>query len=109
VLCEGNAAGFDDWQVDYLGRYLKLDDNQKGLLAAVKDASSKAAVSTHSACPGDLPLTWSGQLETMQGRLEALLAAVQTVRPVVDAFVAALSDEQKARFNSIGFSYGRYR
>jgi hypothetical protein len=108
-LCEGNAAGFEDWQVDHLARYIKLDDNQKALLATVKDAVGKAAVTTHSACPGDLPLTWSGQLETMQGRLEAMLAAVQSVRPAIDAFVGSLSDEQKARLNAIGFGYTRYR
>jgi hypothetical protein len=108
-LCEANAAGFEDWQFDHLGRYIKLDDNQKALLATVKDTVGKAAVTTHAACPTDLPLTWSGQLETMQGRLEALLAAVQAVRPVVDAFVGSLSDEQKPRLNSIGFGYTRYR
>jgi hypothetical protein len=109
ALCAANTAGFDDWQVDGIARYIKLDDNQKALLATVKDAAAKAAVTTHAACPRDLPLTWSGQLETMQGRLEAVLSAVQTVRPAVDAFVGSLSDEQKARLNSIGFGYARYR
>jgi hypothetical protein len=109
ALCEGNAANFDDWQVDHVSRYIKLDDNQKALLAAIKDAAAKAAVTMHSPCPRDVPVTWSGQLETMQGRLEAALAAVQAVRPVVDAFVGSLSDEQKARLNSIGFGYARYR
>jgi hypothetical protein len=75
----------------------------------VQDAVAKAAVATHTACPSDTPLTWSGQLDTLQARLAAVLAAVQTVIPVVDAFVASLTDEQKARLNSVGFGYARYR
>jgi hypothetical protein len=109
AVCEGNTVGFDDWQVDHVAGYIKLDDNQKALLATVQDAVSKAAVATHTACPSDTPLTWSGQLDTLQARLAAVLAAVQTVIPVVDAFVASLTDEQKARLNSVGFGYARYR
>ena len=37
----------------------------------------------------------------MQSRLEAMLAAVQTVRPALDRFYEALTDEQKARFNAV--------
>jgi hypothetical protein len=35
------------------------------------------------------------------GRLQVMLAAVQTVRPALDRFYKSLSDEQKARFNAI--------
>ena len=37
----------------------------------------------------------------MQSRLEVMLAAVQTVRPALDNFYGALTDEQKARFNAV--------
>jgi hypothetical protein len=109
ALCEGNTAGFGSWQVDRIARYIKLDDNQQTLLAAVKDAVAKAADATHAGCPDAAPLTWSGELETVQTRLEAVLGAVQLVRPTVDAFFAALSDEQKARLHAVGWGYARYR
>jgi hypothetical protein len=38
----------------------------------------------------------------MRNRLEAMLAAVHTVRPALDKFYQSLSDEQKARFNALG-------
>jgi hypothetical protein len=37
----------------------------------------------------------------MRQRLDAMLQAVRTVRPVVDKFYQSLNDEQKARFNAL--------
>ena len=37
----------------------------------------------------------------MRQRLDAMLAAVRTVRPVVEKFYQLLNDEQKARFNAL--------
>ena len=40
-------------------------------------------------------------LAAMEGRLQVMLQAVQTVRPPLDRFYQQLSDEQKARFNAV--------
>jgi hypothetical protein len=40
----------------------------------------------------------------MEKRLEAMLAAAKTVQPALANFYNALSDEQKARFNTLGSS-----
>src|SRR5205823_707245 len=53
------------------------------------------------ACPTALPSTPTGRIEAMRQRLEAMLAAVRTVRPVVEKFYQSLNDEQKARFNAL--------
>jgi hypothetical protein len=37
----------------------------------------------------------------MEKRLDATLAAVKTVQPALAKFYNSLSDEQKARFNSL--------
>jgi len=37
----------------------------------------------------------------MRSRVEAMLQAVQVVRPALDAFYSSLSDEQKERFNGL--------
>jgi hypothetical protein len=39
--------------------------------------------------------------EAMEKRLQATLAAVRTVQPALTKFYDSLSDEQKARFNSL--------
>ena len=54
-----------------------------------------------AACPTALPSTPTGRIEAMRQRLDAMLAAVRTVRPVVEKFYQSLNDEQKARFNAL--------
>jgi phage-related tail protein len=45
----------------------------------------------------------------MVQRMQAINAAVQTVKPALQAFYSSLSDEQKARFNEIGMQLGQPR
>ena len=54
-----------------------------------------------AACPDDVPLTPVGRLEAMQTRLDAMLQAAKLMQPALDEFYAALSSEQKARFNTL--------
>jgi LTXXQ motif family protein len=46
-------------------------------------------------------LTPTGRVEAMEKRLDATLGAVKTVQPALAKFYNSLSDEQKARFNSL--------
>ena len=46
-------------------------------------------------------LTPTGRVEAMEKRLDATLGAVKTVQPPLAKFYNSLSDEQKARFNSL--------
>jgi hypothetical protein len=43
----------------------------------------------------------------METRLDAMSAAVKTIRPALEGFYATLSDEQKAKLDSSG-SRGRF-
>src|SRR5207244_12906326 len=54
-----------------------------------------------AARPTALRSTPTGRIEAMRQRLEAMLAAVRTVRPVLEKFYDSLNDEQKARFNAL--------
>ena len=38
----------------------------------------------------------------MQQRIEAMIAAANTVRPALEEFYASLNDEQKAKLNRLG-------
>ena len=55
-----------------------------------------------NACPDVAPLTPVGRLEAMEKRLEAMVQAGKTVQPAMEEFYASLSNEQKARFNTLG-------
>jgi len=67
----------------------------------LKDASLKAAESLKANCPSYQSLTPTGRVEAMEQRLQAMLAAVRTVQPALTRFYDGLSDEQKARFNTL--------
>ena len=55
-----------------------------------------------AACPDFIALTPVGRLEAMEKRLEAMVQAGKTVQPAMEEFYASLSNEQKARFNTLG-------
>ena len=49
-----------------------------------------------------MPQTIEERLSAVDARLSAMLQAVKTLHPALDAFYALLDDEQKARFNTMG-------
>jgi len=104
ALCKQPGSGVTAWPVAEISSKVGLNDEQKQLLADVKNAGDKAASVFKAACPTEaaFPLTPPGRLTAMTARLDATLEAVQTVRPALEKFYASLSDEQKERFNEIG-------
>jgi hypothetical protein len=74
---------------------------QRSALDELKDASARAAEGLKANCPTYQSLTPTGRVEAMEKRLKATLGAVRTVEPALTKFYDSLSDEQKARFNSL--------
>ena len=74
---------------------------QKEALDRLSTATKNAVEKLQAACPDDVPLTPLGRLEAMEKRLDAMLQAAALVQPGLDEFYAALSNEQKARFNTL--------
>jgi hypothetical protein len=97
--CGPAAAGFGQWRIDQLEREIKLTDLQRAKLDDLKAASIKAAEGMRSACSADLPTTMIGRMDAIEKRMEAMLQAIRTIRPSLEAFYSTLSDEQKARID----------
>ena len=106
-MCGPRAAGFAEWRLDRLERVIKPTEAQRAKFDEFKAASNKAAETIRAACPTDVPATIVGRIEAMEKRLDAMLQAIKTVRPALDAFYATLSDEQKASLNA-GSGRGRF-
>ena len=53
-------------------------------------------------CQPDDNLTPPDRLATADTRLDAMLDAIKQVAPALDDFLATLSEEQKAQFETIG-------
>ncbi|HEY7297729.1 MAG TPA: Spy/CpxP family protein refolding chaperone [Xanthobacteraceae bacterium] len=100
-LCSGQTAGLTDWPIERIAQTVEPNDAQRGLLNDLKDATAKALDTLKAACPTALPSTPTGRIEAMRQRLEAMSAAVRTVRPALEKFYDSLNDEQKARFDAL--------
>jgi hypothetical protein len=100
-VCSDDAAQLTAWPIQRISEVVEPTEAQRPALDELQAASAKAIDMLKSGCPKDLPSIPTGRLAAMEGRLQVMLAAVQTVRPAVERFYQSLSDEQKARFNAI--------
>lgn len=92
---EGNRIATS--MVDRLEQLTQPTEGQRAPFEAVKDAAARANEIARTACPTERPITPPGRLAAAEKRLEALLQAIRTVRPTMEAFYGSLTDEQKAR------------
>jgi hypothetical protein len=100
-ICSGQAKGVTDFSIQKIADQVAPDASQRALLNALKAATIKAVDILQAACPADLPSTATGRLAVMRTRVEAMLKAVETVRPALEKFYHSMSDEQRARFNAM--------
>jgi uncharacterized protein YicC (UPF0701 family) len=100
-ICTQQSPGLTAFPIERIAQTVAPTEVQKALLDKLKDATAKAVDILQAACPTELPSTPTGRLEALERRLEAMVAAVQTVRPALEQFYASLNDEQKARFNAV--------
>jgi hypothetical protein len=75
---------------------------QQDAFNALKQASVDAANKLQAACPSQIPQSPVGRLDAVKTRLGAMLDAMKAVRPKLQQFYASLSDEQRARFDTMG-------
>jgi len=105
-LCGDRTPGLTDWPIERIERTVAPTQRQQAALRELKTASTKAVEVLHAACPIDAVATPLARLDAMEKRLEAMLRAVDLVRPALESFYDSLRDEQKARFNAIGYAGG---
>jgi hypothetical protein len=108
-FCTDQAKGVTAWPLQQISEAVQPNEDQKRLLDNLQKASADAAARFREACPEAVPMTPPGRLQAMIQRLQATDEAVKTVKPAVEEFYGALSDEQKARFNEIGPQLGQPR
>jgi len=77
------------------------DDKQKEALDRLDDVSAKAASMLQATCPAEIPGSTEARLDAMGKRLKATATAMNEVRPALAGFYDSLTDEQKARFNTM--------
>jgi hypothetical protein len=95
-------AGMMAWPTEQIDRVVRPDDGQRGKLQNLQSAASRAADTIKAACPADVPATPPARLAAVGDRLQAMLHGAETMQPALADFYNSLSDDQKARFNSMG-------
>ncbi|GAB6999354.1 hypothetical protein JCM18382A_41220 [Bradyrhizobium sp. 17-4] len=90
------------WPSEIIERDVKPTDAQRASLDALRDAATKAEDALKSSCPPSDARTPPARLAAVGARLDSMLQAIGTVRPALDTFYGALSDEQKAAFDAVG-------
>jgi len=102
--CSATEPGVTAWPTADIDARVHPTDAQRASLAALQDATAKAADILKASCQTNEPITPPARLEAVGKRLDAMLQAVRTVRTALDDFYGRLSDEQKAQFEAIGQS-----
>ena len=100
-FCDEKTPSVTDLPIDRIAQAVQPTPPQRAALDALKDASIRAAERLKVDCPTYQTLTPTGRVEAMEKRLDATLSAVKTMQPALAKFYDSLSDEQKARFNSL--------
>jgi hypothetical protein len=90
------------WPTEQIDRVVRPDDAERAKLDALQAAVDQAATTIKAACPTEPPSTPPARLAAIGQHLQAMLQAVQTIRPALVDFYNSLSDDQKARFNTLG-------
>jgi hypothetical protein len=100
-MCDEGSREIAGLPVDQFRRAVKADEAQRAALDDLAKAALKAAQDIKAACPTAPALTAPGRLAATQMRLEAMVAAVATVRPPLEKLYGLLSDEQKEQITTL--------
>jgi len=101
-LCGDPEKGITAWPLASITQAVRPTPEQRALLDELRTAAAKAADVFKQSCSDSYAMTPPGRLRAMTNRISATLEAVRIVRPALERFYSSLSDEQQARFNSLG-------
>jgi len=96
-FCGPNGGRMGEVMMERVERATQPAPDQRAAFDRLRTATGKAGEIMRGACTTERPVTPTGRLAAAEKRLAAMLEAVRTVRPAMDAYYGSLSDEQKAR------------
>ena len=102
AACSQAAGNFIDLPAQRIEQVVQPTAQQQSAFDNLKKAVQHAADKMQSSCPTAVPQSPMARLDTVETRLNVMADAIKSVRPDLQNFYASLSDEQKARFNTMG-------
>src|SRR5262249_27100847 len=100
--CGEAKHGLTDLPIEQIEDAVRPTEQQQHALDRLRETTDKAVAVLQGACPDFAAETPVGRLDQMNKRVEAMLQAARTMQPALQDFYASLSNEQKARFNTLG-------
>ena len=101
ALCSRRAESFTQLPVERVEQIVKPTEQQRDAFARLKIVSTEAANRLQASCPAQTPRAPIDRFDALAKRLTAMAEAIKIVRPELASFYATLTDEQKARFNTL--------
>ena len=101
-LCSRRAEGFTQLPAQRVEEIVKPTQQQLEGFERLKSASTEAANHLQASCPSQMPQTPLERFDAAETRLNAMENAIKAVRPALASFYDSLTDEQKAKFNTLG-------
>jgi LTXXQ motif family protein len=102
AACSQGAGSFIDLPAQRIEQVVQPTAQQQSAFDDLKQAAQKAGDQLQASCPTAVPKSPVARVDTVETRLTAMADAIKSVRPDLQNFYASLSDEQKAKFNTIG-------
>lgn len=84
-----------------VARALRPTDEQQKTLQMLYGASMDMSKFLASTCPAEVPTTPAARLDAASDRILNLLHAAMNIEPMLGAFYAGLTDQQRERFNTV--------
>jgi hypothetical protein len=102
AACSQQGGSFIDLPVQRIEQVVQPSAQQQSAFNDLKKAAQKASDQLQSSCPTAVPKSPVARVDTVETRLTTMADAIKSVRPDLQNFYASLSDEQKAKFNTMG-------
>jgi hypothetical protein len=102
--CRQAGTELKQWSADTLAQNLGTNDGQRTALDDMQSTAVQVADGLSSSCPSEPPASPSGKIKSLIEVGQAYLAAMDAIRPKMDAFYGSLTDEQKARLVALNLS-----
>jgi hypothetical protein len=102
AACSQGAGSFIDLPVQRIEQVVQPTAQQQSAFNDLKKATQQASDQLQASCPTAVPKSPMARVETLEARLKAMTDAINSVRPDLKNFYASLSDDQKAKFNTMG-------
>jgi LTXXQ motif family protein len=102
AACSQQAGSFIDLPVQRIEQVVQPTAQQQSAFDNLKKAAQNASDKLQSSCPTAVPVSPTARVDTVETRLSSMADAIKSVRPDLSNFYASLSDEQKAKFNTMG-------